>query len=138
MMYSIIFSLIMYVFLPLKPGIVIENTWMREGMKGMNSAAYCLIKNNSTKDDQLLSVTCKSAKIVQIHETFRDGDNMGMRKAGDIIIKANSSFEMKPGGFHVMLIKLTEDIKKGSRKELVFKFKNSGIVKVLADIKKDG
>lgn len=117
--------------------IKIENIWIRTANSGMNSAAYCVIKNTGSKDDQLLSVSCNFAKLVQVHETYMDGNKMGMRKAGDIIIKSKSDFTLKPGSFHIMLIKIKENLKAGDKKQMIFKFKNKGNVIVKAEVKAD-
>lgn len=117
--------------------IKVEEAWIRIANSGMNSAGYCIIKNDGSKDDQLLYVSCSFAKMVQVHETYQDGNKMGMRKAGDIIIKGNSSFTLKPGGYHIMFIKLKENLKAGDKKELVFQFKNKGNLRVSAEVKAD-
>ncbi|MCK7523440.1 MAG: copper chaperone PCu(A)C [Ignavibacteriales bacterium] len=54
------------------------------------------------------------AGIVEIHETYDAGnDMMGMREVKQIVIPAKTTFELKPGAHHVMLMKLKQDIKKG-------------------------
>ena len=49
-----------------------------------------------------------------------------MRQVEQVTIPAGSAFNFKPMGHHVMLIKLTRDLKKGDTVKAVLKFKKSG------------
>jgi len=114
------------------PKVEVLNNWMRPSSKGMNTAVYAKIKNNSDKADTLYSVTSTLAKVTEIHETYDKGGNMGMRKVDFIVIPAKKTFELKPGSHHIMLIKLNQDIQKGKKYHLTYKFKRAGEIKVEA------
>jgi len=60
---------------------------------------------------------------------------MGMREVGQIVIPAKSSFELKPGAHHVMLMKLKQDIKKGYVGEVTLHFKSAGKIIIKAEAK---
>ena len=119
----------------LSPQIKIENAWMRTANKGMNTALYFDIKNLTSKDYELVDVSSDIAKVVQIHETFKQGENLGMRKVESITIKSKSTFHLAPGGFHVMVIRLKENLKPGDKKEFILTFKNHGEIKIIAVVK---
>ena len=102
----------------ISPQIKIENAWMRTASSGMNSALYFDINNSSLKDDELINVSSDIAKVVQIHETYKQGENMGMRKVDSILIKSKTVFHLAPGGFHVMVIRLKENLKMGDKKRI--------------------
>jgi len=42
---------------------------------------------------------------------------------------------LKPGDYHIMFFKLTEDLKIGDKKEVTLKFKNAGSIKVNVPVK---
>jgi hypothetical protein len=119
----------------LSPGIKIENAWLRPATRGTNSALYLDIENISGKDDQLLEVSSDVAKVVQIHETYKQGENMGMRKVDLLNIKSHETFHLSPGGFHVMLIRLKEDLKPGDKKQFVLNFRHAGKIKITVPVK---
>jgi copper(I)-binding protein len=119
----------------LSPQIKIENAWMRTANKGMNAALYFDIKNLTSKDYELVDVSSDIAKVVQIHETFKQGENLGMRKVESITIKSQTTFHLAPGGFHVMVIRLKENLKPGDKKEFTLTFKNHGEIKIIAVVK---
>lgn len=116
----------------LAPKLEVTNNWVRPSSKDMNTAAYAVIKNNSDKADTLYSVSSNLAKVTEIHETYENNGNKGMRKVDFIVIPAKKSFELKPGSHHIMLIKLKTDIQKGKKYELTYKFKRAGAIKVSA------
>lgn len=118
-----------------KSNIEVKDAWVRPAGKGMNTAFYFKVENNSDKTDTLLSVKSSVAKIVQMHETFTKDGMMGMRQVKAVAIGAKSDFEFKPGGYHVMVINLKEDLKKGSRVVFTLHFKYAGNVTVKASVK---
>ncbi len=113
--------------------ITLVNPVMRPGAKGMNSAIFLSIVNNSDKTDTLYSAESSKADLVQVHETFKvTEDKMGMRHAEKIRIQANSTLELKPGGYHIMLIDLNEDVTLGEKVEAKLLFENAGTVEFSA------
>ncbi|MFA5804551.1 MAG: copper chaperone PCu(A)C [Melioribacteraceae bacterium] len=136
----------MYIFLVLVslinfsyPGkLEVKDAWLRPGGKGMNTALYFKVENKSDKPDTLLSVKSSIADVVQTHETYKKGDMMGMRKVNAIAIEPNSTFELKPGGFHVMVIGLKEALRKNDSAKFTLHFKNAGDINVKAPVKMEG
>jgi len=127
----LLFSIINLTF----PQIKIENAWMRPANLGMNAALYFDINNLSSMDYVLENVSSDIAKVVQIHETFKQGENLGMRKVESIIIKGKTTFHLAPGGFHVMVIRLKENIKVGDKKVFTLTFSNHKKLKIMAIVK---
>jgi len=108
--------------------LVLTDQWVRPGVKDRNTAAFIKIQNNTNENDTLVSAGSSSAKVVEIHETFsRENDMKGMRKVDNIIIPAKSTVELKPGGFHVMLIGLNNDLVAGTEVKIELNFKKSGV-----------
>ena len=115
--------------------IKIVDPWMRVGAQGKATGVFLKIENNSDKADTLYKAVSGLSRKVEIHETYQKDDMMGMREVGQIIIPAKSTFELKPGSFHIMLIGLKEDIKKDDKGEITLFFKLAGEVKVKLQVK---
>ncbi len=116
--------------------IKIIEPWMRVGAQGQATGLFFKIENNSDKADTLYKVEFVPAGLVQIHETYDAGnDMMGMREIGQLVIPAKSSVELKPGSYHVMLMKLKQDIKKGYVGECTLYFKGAGKIVIKAEAK---
>jgi hypothetical protein len=118
------------------PKLKVENAWLRPAAKGMNSAMYFKIVNNSSKPDTLYKAASSTAELVQIHETFKKNGLMGMREVKFIVIKPHSTLTFKPGGYHVMFIKLKKDFKVKSKEQAELYFKGAGKIDIKAVVKK--
>jgi copper(I)-binding protein len=67
---------------------------------------------------------------VEMHVTVREGDVMKMREVKGFDIPASGSFELKPGGAHLMLMELRRPIKKGDKVPVTLKLEKGGELKV--------
>jgi len=132
---NILFA-ILFILFPPEDKIKIKDAWMRPSSEKMTTALYFIIENKSEKADTLYQVDSDLAERVEIHETYSEGEMMGMRKVDFIVIEGNSSFELKPGSHHIMLMKLKKDINDGDKGEFVLHFKQAGEIKITATAKK--
>lgn len=105
-------------------------------MGGANSAAYMVIRNTGSEADKLIAASTDAAKTVELHTVIEEGGMMRMRQVeGGIDIPANGQVELKPGGFHVMLIGLTRDLNAGDKVELTLTFEKAGQIPVTAEVR---
>lgn len=115
--------------------ITVKKAWVRPAAKNSNSAVYFIIENKGPKEDILLSVVSEVAEIVEVHETYKKGDDMmGMREVNLLPVPAKSTLEFKPGSYHVMLINLLKDLTTGLSVKATLNFKNAGKIPVSAVI----
>jgi periplasmic copper chaperone A len=126
---------ILFVLFPPEDKIKIKEPWMRPSSEKMATALYFIIENKSETTDTLFQVDSDLAERVEIHETYSEGEMMGMRKVDFIVIECQGSFELKPGAHHIMLMKLKKDIKNGDEGEFVLHFKQAGEMKITAEAK---
>ena len=114
----------------------VDGAWARPSIgKTGNSAAYMTITNSGGTPDTLIAVATPHAGKAELHTHIRDKDIMRMRQVkGGIPVPANGKAELKPGGSHVMLMKLKEPIKKGTMISLTLTFKYAGNVTVHANV----
>ena len=115
--------------------IVIKDQWIRPGAEKMGTALYFTLENNGSEADTLYAVEADIAKMVQIHETYSNGDVMGMREIGKIIIEPGSSVKLEPGGKHIMVMRLKRDIKNGDEIEFKLHFRKAGEISITAKAK---
>jgi copper(I)-binding protein len=106
-----------------KEGIEITDAYGRIGIKGGTSAVFMKIRNYG-QTDTLYEVYCDCSEISEIHETFIEGDKLGMKKVDFIEIK--NYFELKPLSYHIMLINLKKDLNENDTIEIKLKFKKNG------------
>jgi periplasmic copper chaperone A len=117
--------------LPAWAQVEIENPWSRATAPGAKVAAgYMVVRNRSATPDRLLEVASPAARKVETHVTVRDGDIMRMREVKGYEIPAQGSFELKPGGPHLMFVDLRQPFKEGERIEVTLRFERAGEQKV--------
>lgn len=108
-----------------------------EGMhSGAVSAAYMAIRNTGGAADRLIGGTTDAANIVEIHTVEMEGDVMRMRPLADgLEIPAGESVTLQPGGFHVMLMDLQQDLVDGDTLALTLNFESGKQIEIQAEIR---
>ncbi|MEI7770598.1 MAG: copper chaperone PCu(A)C [Chloroflexales bacterium] len=103
---------------------------------GGTSAAYLTITNSGSTADALLKAESDVANSVELHTMTMVDNVMKMTPVEKIDIPASGKAELKPGGFHVMLIGLRHDLKEGDVVKLTLTFQTAGKVEVEAPVRK--
>ncbi len=121
------------------PQIEIKDPWARPSPKMATSgAAYMIIENKGNEDDALIGVDGDVSDAVEIHEMVVDENNVMHMKPVEgqrLVIPAKGKVELKPGGYHIMLIGLKHQLQEGEVVDLTLKFEKSGEMKVQAPVK---
>jgi periplasmic copper chaperone A len=116
--------------------VAAKDFWARVGMKDGNSAAYMLLQNGTSADDELIGASSDAAQAVELHLSQMKADGtMEMIQQQSIAILAGKAVELKPGSYHVMLIGLTRDLKAGDEISLTLKFKNRADITLTVPVK---
>ncbi len=118
-----------------KPEIVIKKPWVRLMPPTSHvSAAYMEIENKGNSPDTLISAKSSVSYITQLHETINKNGMSKMIRVRGLVIKPHQTFVLKPGGYHIMLIKLKHPLKAGGKVTLWLRFKHSGVKKIEAPV----
>jgi periplasmic copper chaperone A len=93
-------------------GITVSGAWVRGTVQGQTATgAYMQLR--SADGATLLGADSPAAGIVEIHEMRMEGNTMRMRGVDKLELPAGQAVELKPGGYHVMLMDLKAPLKKG-------------------------
>ncbi len=104
-----------------KSPVTIYEIWARPTVPGGNvSAAYMQIKSSAPV--KLLKVDAAIAGNVEIHNMNMKDGVMEMKAVDAIDVPVNKIVELKPGGYHVMLMMLSKPINKGDSVPLKLTF----------------
>ena len=115
--------------------IQIEKPWARASiLKSRPGAAYLKIVNRSETRDRLLSVSSPLAGKVSIHLSEMSNGVMMMSPMHDLPIEPGASVTLKPGGLHLMLMKLRVPLKKGGKLPLTLNFEIAGKIDIQAQV----
>lgn len=84
------------------------------------------MKITAKSDTKLVGLSTAVAAVAEVHEMKMDGDVMKMRAVpGGLDLPAGKTVELKPGGYHVMLMDLKAPLKKDSTIALTLLFKDA-------------
>lgn len=111
---------------PLPPSpVTVTDAWVKITVPGARvSAAYMKLK--STEPVKLIKVEAAIAGIVEIHDMRMNDGVMEMEAMDALNIPANTTVTLKPGGMHVMLLKVNKPIKQGDKVPLTLTFLGKG------------
>ncbi len=116
--------------------IVVEDAWVRPApMAEGSAAAYMLIRNTDDTIDTLTSAEADFAATVELHQSTAEGEMMHMMPVDQINVPARGSVRLEPGGFHIMLMDLSEPLKVGDTVTLTLHFVRAGDVVVQAKVR---
>jgi copper(I)-binding protein len=131
-------ALLMGACAPAARDIEAFDVWARTGMAGGNSAVYLMLVNGTGADDELVSASSDIADAVELHLSQMGANGeMQMIPQASVPLAAGAKVEFKPGGLHVMLIGIRQELKVGDQFEITLHFKNHEDI-VLKVIVKDG
>ncbi len=115
-------------------GVDVSKAWVRSTVQGQKaSGAFMTL---TAKDGtQLVGVSTPVAGVAEVHEMKMEGDVMKMRALPALDLPAGKAVELKPGGYHLMLMDLKQPLAKGSAVPLTLHFKDAGGVESQLEIK---
>jgi len=131
----LIFALLMSACLP-GGEISVIDAWARPANRGDNSAIYFKINNPGPAIDALIEAQTEVAAQTELHKSEMDNQGvMSMHPQHQIELPPDSQVEFTPGGYHVMLVDLQQDLKVGDTVELRIRFKNFGDITLNVPVK---
>ena len=106
--------------------LIISDTWVRATPPGkMMTAGYASIENVSKDVITITGVSAEVAGHTSLHETRIERDRSTMRPVAQLSIKAGERVSLKPGGLHIMLMKLSESLTDGQSIDICLELENN-------------
>lgn len=98
--------------LPAHAQVTIKDPWVRATVSAqMATGAFMQI--TSAQDARLVEARSPVAGVVEVHEMSMHKDVMKMRAVKALDLPAGKTVELKPGGYHIMLMDLKQQMKEG-------------------------
>ncbi len=108
--------------------VTITDAWVR-GTVPMQQASGAFMQLSAAKDTRLIAVKSAVANVVEIHEMVMDNNVMKMRQVPGVDIVPGQVLQLKPGGYHVMLIELKQQLKGGDMVPITLVFEDTATKK---------
>lgn len=124
--------------LPAHAQVTVKDPWVRATVS-QQKATGAFMQITSAQDARLVEAKSPVAGVVEVHEMSMEKDVMKMRAIPELALPAGKAVELKPGGYHVMLMDLKQQMKEGGTVPLTLviegKDKKRSTVEVKASIK---
>jgi copper(I)-binding protein len=90
----------------------VQDAWIR-GTVPQQKATGMFATVTSASGGKLVAASSPAAGVVEIHEMAMEGNVMKMRAVPGLDLPAGKAVELKPGGYHVMMMELKQPMKAG-------------------------
>jgi periplasmic copper chaperone A len=104
--------------------VTVADAWVRGTVAGQK-ASGAFMKLTSATDAILVGAASPVAAVVEIHEMAHEGGMMRMRAIGELKLPAGKAVELRPGGYHVMLMDLKQPLKEGETVPVTLTFRDA-------------
>ncbi len=91
----------------------VEGAWVRSAVPGQQGTGG-FMKLTASEPMQLVGVSTPAAGTAEVHEMKMEGDVMRMRAVPTLALPAGKTVELKPGGYHLMLLDLKQPLAAGA------------------------
>ena len=119
--------------------IAIDHPFARATPPGARAGgAFFVILNAGTTADKLVSAASPAAGAVELHQMAMDGGVMKMRAMPSMEIPPGGKLELKPGGYHLMMLDLKQPLKAGDKVPLTLTFEKAGSFDIIIDVEAMG
>ncbi|WP_025917740.1 copper chaperone PCu(A)C [Herminiimonas sp. CN] len=92
--------------------IGVKDPWVRATVQQQKTTG-AFMQLSARQDARLVEVRSPAAATVEIHEMSMANNVMKMRSVAGLDLPAGQTIGLKPGGYHIMLINLKQQIKDG-------------------------
>lgn len=103
----------------------IDGAWVR-GTTPSQTASGAFMTLTSGSDAALVGASSPVAGKVEVHEMKMVGETMKMGPIPRLALPAGKAVELKPGGYHVMLLDLKQPMKAGDKVPLTLEIETAG------------
>ncbi len=92
--------------------VTVKDAWVRATVP-QQKATGAFMQLKATKNSKLVSASSPLTPAVEVHEMAMQDNVMKMRQVPSIALPAGKTVELKPGGYHVMLLDLKQQVQEG-------------------------
>jgi hypothetical protein len=111
-MKRITLAALIFAAFPVMAQVTVKDPWVRATVSAQK-ATGAFMQITSAQDARLVEASSPVAGVVEVHEMVMEKDVMKMRAVKGLDLPAGKTVELKPGGYHVMLMDLKQQMKDG-------------------------
>ena len=119
---------------PATAQIAVKEAWVRATVP-QQKATGAFMQITAPADSKLVEVKSPVAGMVEIHEMKMENNVMKMRAVTGVDLPAGKAVDLKPGGYHVMLMDLKGQVKEGDTVPLTLVFEGKDKKRETVEVK---
>ena len=104
--------------------VKVEGAWARASVQGQK-ATGAFMRLTAQDGARLVRAESPAAGVTEVHEMKMEGDIMKMRAIPALDLPAGKTVELKPGGYHVMLMDLKAPLAKDTSVPITLVFQDA-------------
>lgn len=115
---------------------LVEDAWVKAVDEGM-TAAFAILTNDGHHDAEIVSATSPASPMLELHEVIvgTDGASTMQPVEGGLVVPAEGSLTLEPGGLHIMFMGVTEPLVPGAEVEITLEFSDGSTQTITAVVK---
>lgn len=114
--------------------VTVKDAWVRATVP-QQKATGAFMQLTAAKDTRLVSASSSAVPVVEVHEMAMDNNVMKMRQIPALELPAGKGVELKPGGYHLMLLDLKQPMKAGDTLPLTLVFEDKAGKRETVEVK---
>ncbi len=104
--------------------VQVMGAWVR-GTVAAQKATGAFMTLTAPADMRLVGASCPAASVAEVHEMKMEGDIMKMRPINVLNLPAGEPVELKPGGYHIMLMGLKAPLAEGDQVDITLQLETA-------------
>ncbi len=115
--------------------VAVNGAWARATVQGQKATGVFMTLT-AKSGSKLVSASSPVAGLVEVHEMKMNGNVMQMRPVlGGLKLPAGQAVELKPGGFHMMMLDLKQPLLKDTTVPMTLFFRDAKGVETKTELK---
>lgn len=107
-----------------QPAVKVERAWARASVQGQK-ASGAFMALTASQATAVIGAVSPAAGVTEVHEMKMEGDIMRMRAIPKLDLPAGKTVELKPGGYHIMLMDLKAPLAVGTTVPVTLLLRNA-------------
>lgn len=117
-------------------GFSVEDAYIRAMPPGRNAtAAYLSVTNNHAKACSIIGGSASIAAKLEVHQQLMSDGMMKMRPVTAVAVAAGDTLELRPGGFHLMLLGIDAELVPGESHKMSLQTEDCGAIELTAVVR---
>ena len=104
--------------------VEVTGAWVRATVPGQQGTG-AFMRITARDGARLVGVSSPVAGVAEVHEMKMDGDIMKMRAVPALELPPGQTVQLRPGGYHLMLMELKQPLPKGSTVPLTLRLQDA-------------